>query len=419
MPQPKRARTPESAGQALRVELWPIARPRPYSGNARTITSRAIDSVAASLKEFGWRQPIVVDTMDVIIAGHKRLLAAQKLGLTEVPVHVAAGLTAAQCKAYRLMDNRSNQNSDWDLELLQAEMGELAGKIELGLTGFEDAEIATFLAATEKGDSADAMPPIPEAAPVSALGDLWLLGAHRVLCGDSTSGAAVARVLGGEKPGIIFTDPPYGVRIGEKHAGGQIGPGSKAHPSKKYGAMAGDCSTMAARRFYELCQELGFTKAIIWGGNYFTGFLPPSPGWIIWDKDNHSSFADVELAWTSFDKGAKLYRWLWNGFARKGDHESEGASRVHQTQKPVGLFQQIFRDFEFESCLDGFLGGGSTLIACQKTGRTCFGIEISPIYMDVIITRWQTFTSQPATLDGDGRAFDEIKAKRLASVKKK
>jgi DNA modification methylase len=111
-----------------------------------------------------------------------------------------------------------------------------------------------------------------------------------------------------------------------------------------------------------------------------------------------------------------LYRWLWSGFARKGGHESEGATRVHQTQKPVGLFQQIFRDFEFKSCLDGFLGSGSTLIACQKTGRTCYGIEISPEYVDVAVTRWQTFTSQVATLEGDGRTFDEVK---LARAKKK
>jgi DNA modification methylase len=395
----------------LLIELWPIGRPQPYAKNARTTPVRAIESVAASLKEFGWRQPIVVDAKDVIIAGHKRLLAAQKLGMTEVPVHVALGLTAAQCKAYRLMDNRSNQNSEWEMELLQAEMADLEGKISLEVTGFEQAEIAKYLAASAEGDPADAETVLPD-EPVSVLGDMWALGEHRVLCGDSTSADALKRVLGGEKPGIIFTDPPYGVRVGEKKAEGQVGSGSKAHPSKKYDVMAGDRDVMAARRFYELCQTLGFTKAIIWGGNYFTDFLPPSPCWIVWDKENHADFADVELAWCSLEKGAKLYRWLWSGFARAGGHESEGAARVHQTQKPVGLFQQIFRDFEFKTCLDGFLGSGSTLIACQKTGRTCYGVEISPAYMDVIVTRWQTFTSQAAKLDGDGRTFDEIKAAR-------
>ncbi len=139
--------TPETR-ETLSVELWPIDRPKPYPRNARTTSSRAIDSVAASLKEFGWRQPIVCDAKDVIVAGHKRLLAAEKLGLTHVPVHVASGLTAAQCKAYRLMDNRSNQNSEWDMELLQAEMQELVGKIDTALTGFEQVQIDEFLKAS-------------------------------------------------------------------------------------------------------------------------------------------------------------------------------------------------------------------------------------------------------------------------------
>lgn len=402
----------------IEIEMWPIARPQPYAKNARTTSARAIDAVARSLKEFGWRQPIVCDTKDVIVAGHKRLLAAQKLGLTHVPVHVACGLSAAQCKAYRLMDNRSNQNSEWDMELLQAEMSELVGQLDVSLTGFEQGEIAKFLAESTEGDNGEAPPPPAAGSGVTIAGDLWLLGGNRVLCGDSTTAEAVSRVCGAEKPGCVFTDPPYGVRVGEHKAEGQVGSGSKAHPSKKYARMAGDRDTNSAQKFYEICQKLGFKDLIIWGGNYFTAFLPPSPCWLAWDKENHADFADIELAWTSFDKGAKLYRWLWSGYARKGGHESEGASRVHQTQKPVGLFQTIFADFKFDSCLDGFLGSGSTLIACQKTGRTCLGIEISPEYVDVIVTRWQAFTAQAATLEGDGRTFEQVKAARAKAKKK-
>lgn len=399
---------------ALDIELWPIARPQPYSNNARTTSARAVDAVAASLKEFGWRQPIVVDEKDVVVAGHKRLLAAQKLGMSHVPVHVAVGLTPAQVKAYRLMDNRSNENSEWDLELLHAEMAELVGTIDCQLTGFEQAEIAEYLAATTEGDPQDSLPEEePKGPTVAILGDLWACGEHRVLCGDSTSVEAVSRVCGGTKPDIVFTDPPYGVRIGEDKPEGQIGSGSKKNPTKKYARMEGDRSTDAAAKFYAVSLGLGIKDAIIWGGNYFTAFLPPSPCWLVWDKQNAGNdFADVEMAWTSFGKHARLYRWLWNGFARSGSHESEGAARVHQTQKPVGLFQAIFRDFDFKSCLDGFLGSGSTLIACQKTGRTCYGIELSPEYVDVIITRWQEFTSQRATLVGDERTFDEIKVAR-------
>jgi ParB-like nuclease domain len=199
----------------MKIELWPIDKPIPYARNARTITTAAVDKVAASIQEFGWRQPIVVDAQRVIIAGHTRLLAARKLGLTEVPVHVADNLTPAQVKAYRLMDNRSHDEASWDFELLGPELLDLQnlGFGDLELTGFDAQEIADFLAGTEAtaGLTDEDAAPEPPVTPVTVPGDLWLLGGHRVLCGDSTSVDATSRLCGAGAADMVFTDPPYNV----------------------------------------------------------------------------------------------------------------------------------------------------------------------------------------------------------------
>jgi hypothetical protein len=192
---------------------WAIDKPIAYSRNSRKIPERAIDKVAASINEFGWRQAIVVDKDGVIICGHTRLLAAKKLGLKQVPVHVADNLTPAQVKAYRLMDNRSHEETDWDLELLGPELEELhALDFDLQLTGFDQHEIEDFLADPDVLDRAEIAPPVP-ADPVSKPGDLWLCGKHRILCGDATSSDAVARLCGKSTPFLMITDPPYGISL--------------------------------------------------------------------------------------------------------------------------------------------------------------------------------------------------------------
>lgn len=167
-----------------------------------------------------------------------------------------------------------------------------------------------------------------------------------------------------------------------------------------YMPIKGDDTTDTARDFYSSCVSLGVKNYIMFGGNYFTDFLAPKPCWIVWDKENTGNFADVELAWTSFDKGAKLYKWLWNGLCRKGDRKTEGVKRVHPTQKPVGLLADILADFseEGQNIFDGFGGSGSTLVACEQVNRNCFMIEYEPHYVDVIIARWEQFTGEKAIL---------------------
>lgn len=180
----------------MNIEQWPTERPVPYARNARKISDAAVDKVAASLKEFGWRQPIVVDTDGVVIAGHTRLLAAKKLGLKQVPVHIATELTPGQVKAYRLMDNRSHEEATWDFDLLGPEMLDLqAMGLDLSLTGFDDRELATFMVDKNAGLTDEDEAPEAPADPVTQAGDLWVLGKHRLLCGDSTDGANVGRLV--------------------------------------------------------------------------------------------------------------------------------------------------------------------------------------------------------------------------------
>jgi ParB-like nuclease domain len=200
---------------AMKIELWPISRPIPYARNARKISQQAIDKVAASLKEFHWKQPLVVDAEGVIVVGHVRLLAAQKLGMTEVPVHIANDLTNAQVRAYRLMDNRSHEEAEWDYELLGPELLELKDlEFDLELTGFDEDELVALLAENTAGlTDEDEAPAVPEFA-ITQPGDLWTLGKHRLLCGDAINRDTVERLMKGEKAYPEHVHRPMGVERG-------------------------------------------------------------------------------------------------------------------------------------------------------------------------------------------------------------
>ena len=240
-----------AGANSMIVVMWDIERVIPYVRNSRKIPERAVDKVAASIKEFGWRVPIVVDKDGVIICGHTRLLAARKLGLKQVPVHVADNLTSAQVKAYRLMDNRSHEETDWDLELLGPELEELAGlDFDLDLTGFDPHEIDSFLADPDLDDRANAVPAVP-AEPATRPGDLWACGKHRILCADATSPEAVARVLGTTKPLLLVTDPPYGISLDSewRYRAGVNGCGPAQQ--RAFRALAG-----SGRSFRRICQRL-------------------------------------------------------------------------------------------------------------------------------------------------------------------
>jgi|TARA_R110001592_G_scaffold127086_2_gene338648 DNA modification methylase len=410
----------------LKIKQTPIDELIPYASNSRTHSDEQVAQIAASIKEFGFNNPVLLDKENGIIAGHGRVLAARKLGLKEVPTIELSHLTDTQRKAYVIADNKLALNAGWDMELLSLEMGDLRDEgFDLSLIGFNDDELANiFVDKTEGLTDPDEVPDIPD-DPVTKEGDVWLLGKHRLMCGSSTDISATEKLFNGVTPDMVFADPPYGIDVVQSNqvggggptkfemiGGGAVNKGQKIVASNTYAKIEGDETTETAKDFYNTCVALELKNIVLWGGNYFTDFLAPSRCWVVWDKEMTGNFSEAEMAWTSFSKGGiKVFKFLWNGLSREGNRKDELKGRVHPTQKPVGLFCNIFERFDgFKIIYDGFGGSGSTLIACEKTGRNCLMMELAPEYCDVIIKRWQDFTGEQAKLEGSGQIFPTIKA---------
>lgn len=444
------------------VEQWPIDRPIPYARNPRR-NDEAVAKVAASLKEFGWRQPIVVDGEGVIIVGHTRLKAAIRLGMTEVPVHVASGLTEAQVQAYRLADNRVGEEAEWDDELLAIEIGELSNLgFDLGLTGFDPEELSKIALEAEAvvdGETGPDDVPDAPAHPVSVLGDIWELGNHRVMCGSSTDLDAVLELCGGAVVDMVWTDPPYNVAYESKV--GSIMNDDMANGEFRqflldaYASMFGVMKPGAA--IYVAHAD---TEGLNFRGAFFdTGFK--LSGCLVWRKnalvlgrsDYQWQHEPILYGW----KPGAAHRWF-GGRAQTTlapGHESEVFSAnddgsfsfsvgdriftvsgsdlqveelamslideakpkdnaVHPTMKPVSLVERHIRNSSDvgDVVFDAFGGSGTTLIACERTARFARLMEFDPRFVDVIVRRWQEFTGKKATLAGDGRTFDELAAAR-------
>lgn len=422
----------------MQIEYWDIDRLIPYSRNPRR-NDDAVPKMAGLIKEFGFKVPVVIRSDGEVIDGHLRLKAARQLGMEKVPVVLADEWTPAQVKAFRLAVNRSAEWAEWDDELLKLELDDLKLEdFDLDLIGFED--VALDDGGAEGLTDPDEVPQLDEKTTISKNGDIWLLGRHRLMCGDSTDAGSVALLMAGEKADLLLTDPPYGVNI-VKGGAAAIG-GAKPFGSKKgvvsgekprelkfgaardkndkaiigatvYHAIIGDESTETAQKSYTIAKENSEVQ-VIFGGNYFTDFLPPSRCWYVWDKGqpDGTPFAQVELAWVSKDGNARIFHRLWSGLCREGDRKTEGLKRIHPTQKPVSLCCDIIQEVECESVLDLFGGSGSTLIACEQLDKKCYCMEMADYYVDVIIRRWQDFTGKEATLDGDGRTFAQIAEER-------
>ena len=383
----------------------PIADLIPYARNPRK-NDPAVQRVAASLKEYGLvKNSIVVDEDMVLITGHTTMKAMQALKWTHAPeVTQVFGLTEAQKKAYRIADNKLGELAAWDEELLALEFEDLKGlDFDVDLTGFDEKEIGKIDNAGKEAHEDDYEPPVEIETSIQR-GDLFRLGRHRLLCGDSTSAEDVRRLMGGKKADLLLTDPPYGInivntgRVGiDAPAGfGKVGTRGMVK-ARTYHNIEGDDHPFDPRPFLDLAPVV-----MLFGGNNFASRLPDSPAWLVWDKKaekgaDHNNFSDVELVWTNLkQKSCPIYRHLWSGLLREGDRNVELKDRVHPTQKPVGLIAAILSDHSNPGalCLDPFLGSGTTLIACEQLGRICFGMEISPQYCEVICQRWEKLTGQ-------------------------
>ena len=388
----------------------------PYARNSRTHSPEQVDQIAASIREFGFTNPLLIDNKNNVIAGHGRLLAAQKLKIDTVPVIVLDGLTEAQKKAYIIADNKLALNAGWNDDMLRLEFDELADLgFDLELTGFDLDEIAGLQINEVEGlTDEDAVPEVP-AVPVTVLGDVWICGNHRVMCGDSTSIDAVEKLMDGQKADMVFTDPPYGISIvsgggafgGKKNEKrGTIG-GSNRVESNVYAQVAGDDNIDVAVAAIGVIAALSAKVEIIWGGNYYAASLPNSSCWIVWDKKNTGNFADCELAWTNQDTAVRKFEHMWNGMVKASEH---GQKRVHPTQKPIALAEWCFDSYgaDCETVLDLFGGSGFALIACETRKKNGYIMELTPAYCDVIVKRWQQFTGKEATHEATGKTYTEL-----------
>ena len=356
----------------------------PYAKNARTHSDEQVAQIAGSIKEFGFNNPILVDKDNSVIAGHGRLMAARKLGMDKVPVVELDHLTESQRKAYVLADNRIALNSGWDTSMLSLELQDLKDDIDLSLLGFDPDELDALLNPIEETEGLtdeDAMPDVPD-EPKTKLGDIYILGNHRLMCGDSTSIDAVEKLMDGTKPDLIHTDPPYGMNAVSK----------SSVLKANYGTdIMGDDNPDVAKDAFNLIYGLyPDAKQIWWGANYYCSVLPDSECWLVWDKNNgQSDQTDCELAWANF-----------RSVVRQFTQASEKTNRVHPTQKPVSLMEWIIKRFNVsaKTIADYFGGSGSTLIAAEKHGLQAFIMEFDPKFCDVIVKRWEDFTGKKAVL---------------------
>ena len=375
----------------------------PYARNSRTHSDAQVGQIAASIKEFGFLNPIIVDGESGIIAGHGRVLAAQKIGLAELPVIEAGHLSDTQRRAYIIADNKLAMNAGWDDEMLRVELDALGvDGFDLELTGFSLDEIADLqIEEVPEGlTDEDAVPEAPD-KPLTVEGDVWLLGNHRLMCGDSTSIDVVERLMDGQKADMVFTDPPYGIAYSsDKFDGNKAGVTNKRNKSEM---IIGDENAFDPSFLVQMFK--GAKEMFIWGFQYYPEKLGRG-GLIVWNKKRESQSAnphgDFELCWSRRERNKMC--WLeWGGFKNK----EKGEDRLHTTQKPVALALWFFENWGsgLTCVIDVFGGSGSTLIACEKTARDCRMMELDPKYCDVIIQRWQNFTGQTATLEATGQPF--------------
>jgi len=379
---------------------------KPYANNPRKLTPKAIEKVAESLKQFGFRQPIVVDNNNIIVVGHTRYQASRKLGYTQVPITKINNLTKEQINAYRIADNRTNEEAEWDDELLALEIKDLEMKdFDISLTGMDKPELDKILFEEKQGNTDDDEVPEAPEEPITKPGDIWQLGNHRIICGDSTLPETYQKLLADKKVDLYLTDPPYNV----------------AYVGKTKDALTIQNDKQTDDQFQEFLKN-AFTNS--------TEYLKLGGSFYIWHSDSEGLLfrlavndANLKLRQTliwsknTMVMGRQDYQWQHEpclyGWKEGASHtwysdrkqttilnfERPTSSKLHPTMKPVKLISYLINNStkQEDIVLDSFLGSGSTLIACEKLQRICYGIELDPIYCDVIIKRWEQWANAKAT----------------------
>jgi DNA modification methylase len=410
----------------LQVAMWPVDRLLPYARNARTHSDEQIAQVAASIVEFGWTSPILVGGDGVIIAGHARLLAARKLKMTEVPVIVLGHLSEAQRRALVLADNKLALNAGWDEEMLRIELQDLeVNGFNLDLIGFSAEELETILAdgeETTEGQTDEDAVPEPQVAVVTVPGDVWIMGDHRLLCGDATAFGDVEKVLAGGLADMVFCDPPYGVNYGatmKDKLRGKTLTIANDNLGEGFGPFLYDaCVNILAvtKGAIYICMSSSelhtLQKAFREAGGHWSTF-------VVWAKNTFTmGRSDYQRQYEPI-----LYGWkegtdhFWCGARDQGDVwfiKKPHVNDLHPTMKPVELVERAIRNSSKgrDTVLDPFGGSGTTLIACEKSGRQARLIELEPKYCDVIVRRFQDHSGRVAVLEADGRAFANVAAER-------
>lgn len=384
----------------------------PYARNSRTHSDDQVAQIAASIREFGFTNPVLIDGDGGIIAGHGRVLGARKLGMAQVPCIRLAHLSEAQRRAYVIADNKLALNAGWDDEMLALELRDLQGlDFDLSLTGFDDADINALIAgldATPEGETdADAVPE-PQADVVTQPGDVWVLGAHRLMCGSSTVATDVETLLGGGMPHLMVTDPPYGVEYDPSRTSdnplkqGKVLNDDQADWREAWMLFPGDVAyvwhaSMFTHTVLESLEACGFERRamIIWAKDRFTlgrghYHWKHEPAWYVVKKGANGHW-----------QGDRTQNTLWNINAR------EDVGHGHSTQKPIECMRRPIENNSRpgDAVYEPFSGSGTTLIAAEQTGRRCYAMELSPQYVDVAVRRWQQFTGKTAVLESTGKPF--------------
>jgi DNA modification methylase len=406
--------------------MLPLASVLPYAANARQHPPEQVAQLAASIGEFGFTVPVLVDERGVLIAGHGRVLAAKALRMEAVPAIRLSHLSEAQARAYRIADNQLALTSSWDEALLAAELRALRSEeVDLGLLGFEQEALDRLLADVARdapasgGDDPDAPAPEPPAIPVTRPGDLWLLGRHRLLCGDATNAADVARLLGGTRPHLMVTDPPYGVDYDpawRNEAGlsatmrtGRVANDDRADWREAWALFPGDVAYVwhagvHARTVIESVEAAGFAlrSQIIWAKSRFV----LGRGDYHWQHE--PCLYAVRKGATGHWQGARDQATLWP-ITTAGDGD---AATIQGTQKPVECMRRpiVNNSAPGEAVYEPFCGSGSTIVAAETTGRICLAMEIDPSYVDVTVRRWEQWSARTAICAVTGQSFKNIAA---------